>query len=78
MLCSGLVNGHCILGAGAGEQIRSVSRDAVHRNVSIADRDRAVNRLDPIHRLGDYTLNRNIIADTVVDTDVQGISGRAV
>ena len=78
MLCSGLVNGHYILGAGEGEQIRTVSRNAVYRNVSIADRDRAVNQLDTIHRLGDYTLNRNIIADTVVDTDVQGVSGRAV
>lgn len=78
MLCFGLVNGHYILGTGEGEQIRSVSRSAIYRNVSIADRDRTVNQLDTIHRLGDYTLNRNIIADTVVDTDVQGISGRDV
>lgn len=73
MLCSGLVNGHCIFSAGEREQIRSVSRNTVAGNVSTAVDNSLGDWLDTIHRPGDFTTDRDISADTVVDTDVQGI-----
>ena len=78
MLCSGLDNWHCLPGAGEGKQICSVSRNAVDRNVSTVKCDRMVNRMDTVHRRGDFNVDMDFSANPVVNIDVQGIPGRDV
>ena len=72
MLCPGLDNWHCLPGAGKGEQICSVSRNAVDRNVSTVKCDRMVNRR------GDFNVDTDFSANPMVNIDVQGIPGRDV
>ena len=69
MLCSGLANGYRLFGAGEGEQIRSISRNAVYRNVSTANGDSMDNWME---------IHMDFCANAVGDTDVPGVSGRDV
>ena len=82
VLCFGLANRHCIPGAGEGEQIRSISRNAVYRNVSTTNGDSMDNwmdiHVDTFHRLGDFNVDMDFGTNPVVDTDVQGVSGGEV
>jgi len=82
MLYSDMVNWHCLLDTGEREQICSVSRMAIDRNISTANSNSMDNWLDlhvdTIYRLDNFNINMDFSVDLVANTDVQGISGRDV
>ena len=78
MLCSGLDNRHCLLDTGEGEQICSVSRMAIGRNISTIVGNLVDLHVDTLHRVDDFVADRDINSDSMASTDVQSISGRDV